>query len=79
MAKRKESDYESLDEYKHHIFKMLMVLGCSRTKAASLLDKYDLYIRRWRGDKSIPIATAEMVARLILRDEDPWGNAELLR
>ncbi len=70
MARNHINMTEELDKYKADIYQMLISLGCSETTTAALMKGNQSKIQGWfgNGDSRSPIVTAQMAARLILRD-----------
>ncbi|MCZ3784576.1 hypothetical protein ABVC46_01690 [Lactobacillus crispatus] len=70
MVRNHISMTAELDKYKADVYQMLIALGCSETTTASLMKSNQQNILGWFGENSskAPIVTAQMAARLILRD-----------
>lgn len=59
----------ALNEFKLETFKMLVVLGKNETGASKMINDNQDKIEAWLDDNNRPIITAQMCARLLLREE----------
>ena len=76
-AKAKKNQQERLNAYKKEILVMMVALNVDRTRANEIINLYEKYImNNWLGTGDIPILTASMAARLILRAVEPDGDKD---
>ncbi|MDC2829068.1 hypothetical protein PO250_01795 [Limosilactobacillus mucosae] len=63
----KRSQKQRLIEYEHDMKLIMLALGLDRTTAKAIIKNYEKYIVNWLGTREIPIITAAMAARLLIR------------
>ncbi|MDC2828482.1 hypothetical protein [Limosilactobacillus mucosae] len=76
-ASAKKTQQERLNAYKKEILMMMVSLDVNRTRANEIINLYEKYItNNWLGTGDIPIVTASMAARLILRAVEPESDKD---
>lgn len=71
----KKNQQERLDAYKKEILLIMVALDVNRTKAIEMIKLYEKYIQnQWLGTGDVPVVTASMAARLILRTIEPEND-----